>query len=557
MILRSPLPWLLLVIVIAWHGLAQAGFCWDDGALVADNRLTGSLAWENLVAIFRADLWETLSLPAPASGYYRPLFLLSLAFDQVVLGDQAGPHHLHSLAWHLAATGLLYQLVRRLIPDSVVPATAAAALFALHPVQTEAIALIAARNDAMAATFLLGALLLLLPDNPRGAAMWGAALATGAGLLSKESVVLAPFALLALDLARKGRPGAWRRQLPLIAGLSAAAGLRIWAGVGAAAVPRTGNWALVTERLPELLATYLGLLVWPDPLTPARHLTYLQPLDALWPAALAALFALAGLLARSRAPRLGWLGIAWALATFVPTLLATLDKGLLGERYLYLPMAGLAVTLAAWIPRGKRTLAWVAAGAVLLGIGVHRRLPAWENSRTLWQAAHDDLPSPFTHAGLAFYVNRDDEPEVARMHYLKAIEGDPPYLDACSSLVMVHLRLGKEEVAVRMAEWAMAERGCTPTPDFVAQYALALAGTGDWARATKVVTEAPGGPQGLSLVLLGAERVLAGDGQAYLAIAKQWRGNAPFGEQVGRLLRLTHQPQAAARLTAWLSASAD
>ena len=140
---------------------------------------------------------------------------------------------------------------------------------------------------------------------------------------------------------------------------------------------------------------------------------------------------------------------------------------------------------------------------------------------------------------------------------LKAIEGDPPYLDACSSLVMVHLRLGKEEVAVRMAEWAMAERGCTPTPDFVAQYALALAGTGDWARATKVVTEAPGGPQGLSLVLLGAERVLAGDGQAYLAIAKQWRGNAPFGEQVGRLLRLTHQPQAAARLTAWLSASAD
>ncbi len=541
-----------MVTVLAWWGLSTAGFCWDDGALVADNRLTGSLSWANLEEMMRADLWETLNLPAPASGYYRPLFLLSLAFDRVVLGAEAGPHHLHSLAWHLAAVALLYALVRRLVPESVVPATAAATLFALHPVQTEAVALIAARNDLMAAAALLAALLLLLPERPSRTALVAAGVATLVGLLSKESVVLAPIALLALDFARLGRPGPWRRHLPLVLALALALALRSWAEVGGAAVPDPGNWSLVAGRSPEIAATYLGLLSWPDPLTPARHLRYLQPLGDLWLAATVTLAGLALVLLRSRVPRLGWLGLAWALVTFAPTLAATLDKGLLGERYLYLPLAGLAVTLAAWIPRDPRVLAGVALAAIPMSLAVHARLPAWESSRVLWQQAHDDLPSPFTHAGLAFYVNQDDEPEVAKVHYLEAIEGDPPYRDACSSLVMVYLRLRQEAVAVRMAEWAMQERGCPPTPDFIDQYALALAGTGAWPKAARVVREAPGGPRGIGLVVLGAERVLAGDGAAFLELSQQWKGTASYADQVVRLLRLTGNSAAAERLLAWL-----
>jgi len=545
---RGPLPWLLVVTAVAWAGLRHAGFCWDDGALVADNRLTSALDWAHLRAMFQADLWETLSLPAPASGYYRPLFLVSLAIDQVVLGPEPGPHHLHSLAWHLAAVALLYRLLRQLIPEHWLPATAGAALFALHPVQTEAVALIAARNDSMAAVFLLAVLLLLLPERPRPAALGAAGLAAMAGLLSKESVVLAPLALLVLDLARRGRPGRWARQVPVLAGLGAAMGLRVWAGVGGAAVPDPGNWSLVLGRLPEILGTYLGLLVWPSPLTPARHLSYLEPLGQLWPAALVALVILAGMLGRSRAPRLGWLGVAWAAATFAPTLLATLDKGLLGERYLYLPLAGLALTLAAWIPRNVAAAGVAAGVAALLGAGVSQRLPAWESSRVLWQAAHDALPSPFTHAGLAFYVNRDGDPEQARLHYLKAIEGDPPYRDACSSLVMVYLRLDKPHVAVRMADWAMAERGCPPTPDFVDQHALALAGSGDWNRAARLVREAPHGPSGVGLMVLGAERFLAGDMAGYQQARQAWRGQASYPAQVLRLFGLTGQERAARAL---------
>jgi hypothetical protein len=541
--------------MIAWAGLFDAGFCWDDGALVADNRLTGSLAPSNIAAIFRADLWETLNLPAPASGYYRPLFLLSLAFDQVVLGPEPGPHHLHSLAWHLSTVALLYLLVRKLLPESLLPATAAAALFALHPVQTEAVALIAARNDSMAATCLLGALILLLPERPGPAALVGAAVATMAGMLSKESVVLVPFALGALDFARLGKLGPWRRQAPLVLGLGAALGLRAWAGIGSAAVPDPGSWSLVAGRLPEISATYLGLLAWPHPLTPARHLSYLQPLGELWMPAALCLAVLIGLLWRSRSPRLGWLGVVWALATFAPTLAATLDKGLLGERYLYLPVAGLAVTLAAWIPRNR--MAWVVGVAISLALafGVQQRLPDWKNSRTLWQAAHDAYPSPFTHAGLAFYVNKDGEPEIAKRHYLKAIEGDPPYRDACSSLVMVYLRLQKEAVAVRMARWAMKERGCPPTTDFIDQYSLALAGTGDWTGAARLVREAPHRPTGVGMMVLGADRWMASDIPGLARIKQDWRGTSGFEIQVLRLLRLTGELEAARGFQAFVTDS--
>jgi hypothetical protein len=532
---------LLLVTTLAYWGVVQAGLAWDDAALVADNRLTGSLA--NLPELFRVDLWSTTRLPAPPSGYYRPLFLVSLAVDRALFGLAPLGHHLHSLAWHLACIVALRAVLRGLF--SPLQAGVGTVVFALHPVQVESVTLIAARNDSMAAAFLLASFVLLLPREVKTPRATLAGILLLAGMLSKESTLLAPLLLLCLDLARFGRPGRLVRYAAMGAAFGVYAAFRLWAGVGRAAVPSTEILSTALEKGPQIVATYGALLSWPWPLTPARHLAWLAPLDSLWLPCTVTCLLLGWALARGRDRRHVLAGLAWAVLSLAPTLAATLDKGLLGERYLYLPMAGIGlVAAAAWRLSPRHTL-WLLP-VPLLAVGViHARLPAWKNSRTLWEAALDGHENAFTHGGLAFYVNQDGDRALARMHYLRALEMDPPYLDTCSSLVLVHLQLDKPLRAARMAEWALEERGCKPTSDFMEFYAVALAGGGDWDRAVEIAHPllAQGAP--MALVVLAAHQARHRHLPGVQLLQSQWKGGSSLLERAARLLRLSGDTESA------------
>ena len=526
---------LLCVTALAYAvPLWNAEFAWDDAALVADNSVTGSLG--NIEEIFRSDLWTTTRLPAPPSGYYRPLLLLSLALDRAVFGLSPLAHHLHSLFWHLASVLLLCALLRGLAPQG--PALLGAAFFALHPVQSETTALIAARNDSMAAAMLLLCLWLLLPQRVSVPRLLLAGVATAAALLSKESAVLAPAILLALDLARWGRPRGWRRYLPLLAALLAYAGLRWWADVGSAALPGAGNWLLVLEQSPGIIGVYGSLLVWPWPLTPARHVHYLPPLGATMLGCMLAAAVLGAAVWKGRQRRLVLAGLAWAALAFLPTLAATLDKGLLGERYLYLPMAGLALVVAAALPESRRV--WRYALPVLLALtgALLLRLPDWKDSATLWTQANRTAPSPFTQAGLAWYLNNQGQYEEALSLVVASIEGNPPYRDACPFLVSIPLQLQRAEEAARLGTWGLEERGCAPIPEFLEPYAVALAGTGRWEEAMAVAQRPELQRPGPGWVVLAAGMLRQGNPTLLQRLAPQWPGPNRFVDQVAKLLRL-------------------
>ena len=101
-----------VVIAVAFMPLLRAGWVWDDNLLVVANVLTDS--WANIGTFFQIDLWDSSPKQLDRPGYYRPLMLLGLTVDRLVLGPSPGLHHLHSLAWHLAAAGLLFVLLRQL-----------------------------------------------------------------------------------------------------------------------------------------------------------------------------------------------------------------------------------------------------------------------------------------------------------------------------------------------------------------------------------------------------------------------------------------------------------
>ena len=545
--------WPLLVLLVATFAcftpLLDVAFSWDDEALIVDNQLIKVLdeggTWGDVIhGAFTRDLWSTTRLPTLKSGYYRPLMLLSLGLDRSLAGLSSAAAHFHSLLWHLLAVGMLYGLAHRLLGRA--GAALAATLFALHPVQSEVLALVAARNDSMAAALVLGALWLLVERAPSAARIIGAATLALLALLSKESAVLALFMLFALDLARFRRPVGWPRYAALAASLLAYVPLRRIADLDAAIAPTESSLRLVSSQALQIAGSYAQILVWPWPLTPARHVHYLPEIGDTLQGLVLLGAALALAVWKGRDRPLVLVGLAWAAAAFAPSLAATFDKGLLGERYLYFPMAGLGLAVAAALPRIPTWAPAVVAVPAILAL--QARLPHWQDSRTVWEHAHDVAPTAFTAGGLAWYYHRDKDYPRANALFIQALEGEPPYRDVCEMVVMSHLEAKEAAEAVRVGKWALTERGCPADGMLLNHYAIALGGLGRFAEAAQVASNHPRGLHGPGLVVVGAHRAVTGDLQTlYAAAARMAKDDPTYLDRVAKTLRLGGQPEVSQR----------
>ena len=309
--------WLLLFITAAIYLPAVgAGFVWDDPQQIVGNLLTDDL--RNLPAIFSTDVWSTAGVVVENPPYYRPLLITSFALDRALWGLSTAGAHLQSLAWHLAAVACVIALLRRLLPP--VPALVGAALFALHPLQSEAVIWVSARNDPMCATFCVGAVLALLPERPGpGRLLAGGALML-AGLLTKELALMTGAFLVGLDIARFGRPRGWARYAAVGVALAAWAWLRARAGVGGSDALSIERLSTVAGEFVTVVGLYGKLFVWPWPLTVARRLGDLH--EPAWAVAAGwAVFLVGGAIWIRRGRGLALAGLAFAAVTFGPTLL--------------------------------------------------------------------------------------------------------------------------------------------------------------------------------------------------------------------------------------------
>lgn len=120
-------------------------FVWDDSGLIAEN----AEYLENLANVKSLLLKSKFDAP-----YYRPLLWTSFLFDYYVWGLNPLGFHVTNVILHAINTILVYFFIRSLgFLNNVAFFTAI--LFSTHPVQTEAIAWIAGRNDPLMVLFLL------------------------------------------------------------------------------------------------------------------------------------------------------------------------------------------------------------------------------------------------------------------------------------------------------------------------------------------------------------------------------------------------------------------
>lgn len=464
------------LVAFVYGGSLSHGFAFDDWPLVVENPVA---MWPPSRVL---DLFD-----AGASGVtYRPVRMFSYMVDHSIAGGlEPSVFHATNVAYHAAAVLALYALAALALGSSLA-AWLAAALFAVHPLGTEAVAYVAGRRDVLAGLFALLSLLAWWIFCERSA-RHGSATALGGTLVAtllaailalgaKENAAVLP-ALAALlfvvQARRRGeslpRPSArtWVA-LALCVAVLAFVVDQVYAERVREAVARLGGEPLAPQPALSLrvLGQYGWLSLWPAKLSadyrpPAWELPT-SPLDVpsiVVGIALVLVVALGAAL--TWRGRVAGAGLLWFVIALLPVLQIVPYREVVAERNAYLPLAGLALAsgdLAASVarrsPRGVLTVGILLVG--LLAWRAHARAAVWADDETLWVATLDARPSSVrAKHNLAIVYAKRGRLERARRELRSALEDAPEQIEVLSTLATVEGRLGNDPAAIELAERAV------------------------------------------------------------------------------------------------------
>jgi hypothetical protein len=135
---------LLLTIVVYSHSISNGFVNWDDGENVYDNIYIRELSVDNIKVYFTRALLAM----------YTPLVYLSYAIDYKIGGLDPHIYHATNLLLHLLNIILLFFVVR-LLTQRIEIAVIVALLFAVHPLNTGAVAPVSTRSTLLYSFFSL------------------------------------------------------------------------------------------------------------------------------------------------------------------------------------------------------------------------------------------------------------------------------------------------------------------------------------------------------------------------------------------------------------------
>jgi tetratricopeptide (TPR) repeat protein len=335
----------------------------------------------------------------------RPLLMFSYwvnyKFSQAPFG-----FHVINLLIHLLNSFLVFCIARKLArhgsSDWLLPAFAAA-VFLLHPIQTEAVSYIAGRSECLSVLFLLAAFTVFLYRRSP-AVSWQAAIAVlvlfGAAAAAKEHTLVLPALLLLTDyywnpgFSLSGIRRNWRLYVPIA--LGAAGGLvflaRVLARTESAGFGlKEFTWYQYFFTECRAFFVYLRLLAFPA----GQNLDWEYPvsrniLDHGAIFGLAAILALvaAAIYFRRRYPLASYGFLVYVLlmaptSSFVPI------RDPVAERRLYLPMIGMLLVAIAALARirvDRRKLAAALCGIVaVLAFLTYQRNQLWASDIAIWE----------------------------------------------------------------------------------------------------------------------------------------------------------------------------
>lgn len=401
---------LIAIALAAYANSFGLGLAQDSKAIVTQDARLQALTADNLKLILDKNYWW----PKSGDDLYRPITTLSLLVNYAVLGNGPNPAGYHAVNFLLHAINvlLLYELALVLFRRAG-PAFFAAALWAVHPICTEAVANIVGRADLLAAMSVLGGLLVYIKSQSRWAPAALFAIST-AGVFAKENAAVLIGIMLVWELSfGKGTAGVARRWRDYAAvGASLVVLVLVRHAVLGALPPGepvyvdnplrgaafwTARWTAV-----KVVGLDLWLLLFPVSLSCDRSFDQIPLAGLADPWAGASLLVIvavvaAGVLRHRKDPLMFWLAGFFGIALLPTSNLVFAIGATMAERFLYLPAVAFAVAIAALLSRLNPRLATIAVAALLVlytGRTLARN-PAWNDDVTLASADVLKVPRSF------------------------------------------------------------------------------------------------------------------------------------------------------------------
>jgi len=485
------IAFLLAVVALTYSNTLVDSFTMDDKIYVDLNPQVTDASLRGLFAANqRADV-------------FRPLTFATLALNWKI--GQARPfgYHLLNLLLHGAATLLFYFLLEAIFfelsqgapsPRDQLAAFAAALIFAVHPIHTEAVSSIVGRAEILAAGLVFAAWILHLKNRPIAALICFAL-----ALLSKESAIV----FLPLILAGDYALGKWKPRISyaLVTGLTLLYLAVLWkvqgGHLGRASINPLDNplatlpagWRVLNAL--RVGWKYVALHFYPAQLSCDYSFNAI-PMYRDWSHTLPALFAalivaMAWLLAIVKRKSTLILVGAIYLIGFATTANILLPTGtIMGERLAYLPSAGFCLLVAwgwSWLRERQKLVALAALTAVVATFGMRTlvRNQDWRDNLSLFEAGVKAVPdSAKMHSGLGAQYLAEGRIDLAGPQLEAALQINKDYPDAMESYGLLQSMIGNYQGAGAMMERAlnMSNRD-NPNYDFMAvNFAAVLMQTG-------------------------------------------------------------------------------
>lgn len=511
---------LLLVAIVfgLYFPALNYDFVWDDQIYVVRNEAVQD--WSRAKEAFTSPRTTWTANADYNQVEWRPLRNISYLIDHSLFGIQSAVGwHLHNIVLHALGTVLLFLLMLRLwrlfvspaeyegTPPRAVAVTCfvGALVWAVHPVQTEVVAWVKSRDDLLATPLVFLTLLLALPRNRKARHAGSGAIAVAvvvyvAAILSKENSVVVG-ALLPILLT--GRALCWfgvdhegycgrtdgeylnraeERRIERRQRLRAAVYVSIvfviitvaLLGVRDVLLGRTsqagypGNFSETVLTMAAAFMKYVKLAVWPWAPTVQMADYDAFPIISEWgnPLSMAGVFILLTIIiiadsTRYRAPLVS-LGFLIFLVGMIPFSNIVPMMQIMAERFLYLPLSGLAVMLTGVLMAMqplviRKASTWIIALAVVaLAWQTRVRLPVWSSEIALFESARAANPVSWRPADMYAKVLLKDGQTTAGLlvaqENLLQWPGDP---DIVRTAALAHLLAGDLQAGIRLTETAV------------------------------------------------------------------------------------------------------
>ena len=453
---------LAIAIGGAYYNALGNGFVFDDYLLVVDNPLIRT----------SRSLWTLLSNPLSLG--YRPLRTFSYIIDYRIGGMQPWVFHLSNLLYHWITACVVFLVALRLTNTLTFdkahwrwrPAILIAFLWALHPVQTDAVTYIAGRRDILGGLCLFSGLwaylqfrTLTAPTQWRYGWLLLSCLMYGLGILSKESVLVLPLLCWAYDVQLEGMMESLRRRWALYFLVLLLGAVVLWYFAGWM-ILRTiqqaawhggsiaGNFATVAR----IWVHYLSVMVYPRTLLADYSydafpvsLAMTEP-EVLW--ALATLgVVVVGVWGLARWRSLCGYGGVWMLIAILPISHIVPIQEIAAEHYLYVPLFGFCMIVGLLLdalcrvpvehPGGVGALRPIVGSALVVALfsGAVARIVTrnrdWLDEERLWSVTAQTAPrSARAHYNLAGVYKQQKRTQEAAREFAATLAVVPRHVGA-------------------------------------------------------------------------------------------------------------------------------